>query len=86
LDKAQFLHASLPEPETPVFRFRLSCQEINCLVSKETGKVIQGEENQVESCQYNVDLCRNSNPEEDILGHPWQIINLERIGVFKQLV
>lgn len=86
LDKAQFISASLPEPENPVFRFRLHCQEINCLVSKENGKVVQGDENQVESCQYNVDLCRNSNPEEDIVGHPWQIVCLERIGVVKQLV
>jgi len=86
LDKAQFLSAALPEPENPVFRFRLSCQEINCLVSKADGKVIEGDENQVESCQYNIDLCRNPNPEIDIVGHSWQIVHLERIGVVKQIV
>lgn len=86
IDKAQFIHASLPEPENPVFRFRLHCQEINCLISKTDGKVIQGDEFQVESCQYNVDLSRNCNPEVEILGHPWQIVNIERIGVVKQLV
>ena len=86
IDKAMFINATLPEQDNPVFRFRLHCQEINCLVTKAEGKVIQGDEHQVESCQYNVDLCRNSNPEIEIVGHPWQIVGIERIGVVKQLV
>jgi hypothetical protein len=70
-----------------VFRFRINCQEINCLVSKkEPGKIVQGEDNQVESCQYVFDVTRNPEPEVDIFGHPWMIIGLERVGVVKQLV
>jgi len=81
------MDASLPEEDTAVFRFRVSCQEINCLVSlKEPGKIVQGEDNQIESCQYVINLTRSPEPEVDIFGHPWIIIGLERHGVVKQLV
>ncbi len=81
------MSASLPEEDMAVFRFRINCQEINCLVStKEHGKIMQGDENQVESCQYVFDVTRNPEPQVDIFGHPWMIVGLERIGVVKQIV
>jgi len=86
IDKAQFISTNLPEQDNPVFVFRLYCQEISCLVSKQDRKVVQGEDNSVESCQYEVSLQRNHNPEIDIVGHPWLIVNVERRGVVKQLI
>ena len=87
MDKATYLSAALPEEDMPVFRFRIQCQEISCLVSKkEPGKIIQGEDNQVENCQYVFDVARNPDPEVDVFGHPWMVVQLERVGVMKQLI
>jgi hypothetical protein len=87
IDKATYMSAALPEEDVAVFRFRISCQEVNCLISKkEEGKVVQGEKDLVENCQYVFDVKRNPVPEVDEFGHPWMICGLERIGVVKQLV
>jgi hypothetical protein len=89
IEKAIYMNAMLPEEDTAVFRFRINCQEINCLVSKkkdEVGKIVQGDENNVESCQYVFDVTRNSEPEVETFGHPWMIVGLERVGVVKQIL
>lgn len=83
------MSASLPEEDMAVFRFQINCQEANCLVSvkeNEKGKIVQGEETTVESCQYVFDVTRNPEPYVEIFGHPWMIVGLERIGVMKQIV
>jgi len=83
------MSAALPEEDMPVFKFRISCQEVDCLISKkkdEEGKVVRGEKDTVESCQYIIDVTRSPEPEVDIFGHPYMIVGLIRIGIMKQLV
>ena len=81
------MSAAIPEEDVAMFRFRVNAQEVNCLMSlKEPGKVVQGEKDLIETCQYVIDIRRNPAPEVEVFGHPWLITGLERVGVLKQLV
>lgn len=86
LEKAVYVNAFLINEDTCKLRFRLNAQEINCLVDKKEGKIVEGDDTQVESCQYVVDLMINQDPVVEEVGHHWIVSTLERVGVVKQLI
>jgi len=86
IDRAVFISASILDEETAVLRFRTNCQEINCLICKKEGKIVEGNETYIESCQYQIDIMKNPEPIVEEVGHDWIIVGLQRMGVVKQLL
>ena len=78
--------AHIPDTDTAIFRFRINCQEINCIIDKKEGKIVEGAEDYVESCVYFIDVTRNPEPVIEEVGHPYYIIGMERTGVIKQIL
>lgn len=86
LEKAVYVNATILNEDTCKFRFRLNAQEINCLIDKKDGKIIEGDDSHVVSCQYVVDIMLNPDPIIEEVGHHWIISTIERVGVVKQII
>lgn len=74
------------DEETVVMRFRINSQEINCLISQKDKKIVEGDEDLIENVQYLIDITRNPEPVVELVGHPYVVVGLERIGMFKQII
>jgi hypothetical protein len=86
MEKALFFASSIKNNHTPVLRFRIQTQEINCLLSKKDHLLVEGKESQIQNIQYVLELTPNPEPLTEELGHEWLIIGFERVGIFQQLV
>ena len=86
MEKAIYSSSLIKNNSTPVLIFRLSMQEVNCLVSKKDKLLVEGKESMVNNMQYIIQLTPNPEPLVEELGHEWQICGLEKIGIFQQLV
>lgn len=86
IDPAIFHSANVIDEDNVVIRFRITCQEINCKISKKDGKVVEGDIDLLESVQYLVDITRNPTPVVEEIGHPYMVVHIEKIGVVRQLV
>ena len=78
--------ADVPDEDHCIFRFRINTQEINCKISRKDGKVVEGDLTMIENIHYIIDITRNPDPVIDEVGHPYLIVNLQRVGVTRQLL
>ena len=87
LDDARYHDAIIESEETIRFQFILDCQEVNCLVDIEDNSIVkEGDPSLVEMCNYVVEIMKNPESIEHLVGHPWVITKVIRTGVTKQLI
>ena len=86
VDHALYKGSRIIDSENCVFQFSIDASEINCLVNKKNGEMVEGNQAEILSCKYLIELKYNPEAHVDVFGHYWMIVGFERIGVTKQLV
>ena len=85
-EKSVYKSAYIKNNSTPVLRFTVMTQEIDCLISSKDHLLVEGRDSLIQTIHYLIELTPNPEPIVDELGHEWLIIGLERQGKFQQLV
>ena len=86
IDNARYDSAEVIDEDTCIIKFRVQTQEINCKISRKDGKVVEGNVDLVENVQYIMGITRNPSPIVEEVGHAYLIVDLQRIGVTRQIV
>jgi len=64
------------ERNQPSFSFTIRVQEIHCNISKKTNKVVDGREDKVMQQRFNFVLTMHENPDLELSGHPWELVEI----------
>ena len=87
IEPASFIGGRIPEKSLPCFTFNITTQEIHCMLSrKEKNKIVDGADDRVMQNQYNFVLTRHQNPDIEVVGHLWEMTELQQVGALAQLV
>jgi len=73
------------ERSQPCFTFTIQVQEIYCNISNKTKKIVDGGEDKVLRARYNFVLTLHDNPDLEMSGHPWELIEIQPIENVKML-
>jgi len=76
-DVADLIGGKIPtERNHPSFSFTIRVQEIHCNINKKTNKVVDGREDKVIQQRFNFVLSMHENPDLEISGHPWELVEI----------
>jgi len=73
------------ESSQPCFTFTIQVQEIYCNISNKTKKIVDGGEDRVLRTRYNFVLTLHEDPDLEMSGHPWELIEVQPIENVKML-
>eukprot|EP00331_Platyophrya_macrostoma_P034874 CAMPEP_0176443002 /NCGR_PEP_ID=MMETSP0127-20121128/22154_1 /TAXON_ID=938130 /ORGANISM="Platyophrya macrostoma, Strain WH" /LENGTH=438 /DNA_ID=CAMNT_0017828129 /DNA_START=53 /DNA_END=1369 /DNA_ORIENTATION=+ len=86
VEPADLIGGQVPENKYPVFTFTIRTQEIYCNISKKDQKIVDGAEDRLMYCQYNIVLTPHQNPDLEEIGHGWELVELTQVGNLMALV
>jgi len=82
-----FTGGMVPEKQPPQFSFTINVQEIDCKVLlKDENEIKEGGDNNIMQNIYRIVLSRHDDPDIELTGHYWEIVEFQKVGELKQLV
>jgi hypothetical protein len=81
-----FLGGHVPDKSTPTFTFSIEVQEINCKVNIKDGSIKEGKDDEIVDATYRIALSLHDNPDIELAGHYWEIVEFNKVGELKRLV
>jgi len=81
-----FLGAQKPENLPPQFSFTIEVQEINCKVNAKDGSIKEGGIDSIMDSTYRITLSRHEDPDIELAGHYWEIVEFNKVGELQRLV
>jgi len=85
IDDARY-HDSIIDGEEVRLQFMINVQEALCLIDKNDKSIKDGSPTKIENCHYLVEIMKNPEPKEELVGHNWVITKVIRTGVVEQLI
>jgi len=76
----------LPNNNIPVFIFTIKVQEIFCNISVTKKTVVDGGDDRVMSSDYLFAVRLHQEPDFELVGHKWEIVDIQPREVIKLLV
>jgi len=74
---ADLIGGKIPtERSQPCFTFTIRVQEVYCNINKKTNKVVDGGEDRVMQNRFNFMLTLHDNPDLELSGHPWELVEI----------
>ena len=75
----------MSETDQPCFTFTIRLQEIYCNISKKNGKIVDGADDRVLQQRFNFVLTLHDDPDLEITGHPWKIVEIQPVEAVQML-
>lgn len=76
---------ALVENRVPQFSYHIEVQEFDERVTEKTGQPVEGEKGKLMSNTYRIVLARHDEPQMEITGHYWEIIEFYKIGEVRMI-
>mmetsp|Transcript_881 Transcript_881/g.916 ORF Transcript_881/g.916 Transcript_881/m.916 type:complete len:173 (+) Transcript_881:425-943(+) len=81
-----FLGGCIPEKQTAQFTYTIEVQELNCKVDLKDGSIKDGSDDKIIDATYRITVGRHLNPDLELAGHYWEIVEFNKVGELQKIV
>ena len=74
------------EKDGPQFSYTIQVQEINCKINVADNQIKEGADDSILDSTYRVVLSRHDDPDIELVGHYWHIVEFNKINELTKIV